>query len=329
MTNTFSRLRIAALAAGMALTALSAGPAAATEMKLGMTTWVGYGPLFLAKELGYFKDGGLDVELEIIEESSLYMASMAAGRLQGNASTIDEIMKYRSDDVCFKAVYALDDSNGGDGILAPKDVKDVAGLKGMEVGMNEGSVSQFWFSILLKQAGLTEEDVEITNMTADDAAAAFMADRIPVAITWEPHLTLAKKADKGQVLVNSSETPGLIVDVVALRCDFIEAHPEAVDTLVKGLNKAYDYIQSNQDEAYEIMAKSVGGWLEDPAEFAASAEGVSFYGEERNKEFFAGGDDGEAGKLLALGDEIWGGLGKLQMDVKYDDIVDPSFVNKN
>jgi NitT/TauT family transport system substrate-binding protein len=38
--------------------------------------------------------------------------------------------------MCFKAVYALDDSQGGDGILAPEDVNSIADHKGREVGMN-------------------------------------------------------------------------------------------------------------------------------------------------------------------------------------------------
>lgn len=312
-----------ALAGLMALsgTAVSAG-----EIKLGMTTWVGYGELFLARDLGYFKEMGLDIGLEIIEEGSLTMAGVASGELQGTAATIDEIMKYRSPDLCFKAVYALDDSHGGDGILAGTDVASFADLKGKDVGLNEGSVSQFWFSILLKQNGMTEADVNVVNMTADDAAAAFMAGQIPVAVTWEPHLTLAKEQKVGKVLVSSDETPGLIVDVVALRCDVIENQPDDVKALVAGLQKAHEYLLANQDKAYEIMAKGVGGWLSDPKDFAASAAGVQFYGKERNAEFFKGGADGEAGKLVALGGEIWGGLGKLQMDVKYDDLVDTSFL---
>ena len=326
MKMTFSKLRKAALAAGVALVA--AGSAHAGEMKLGMTTWVGYGPLFLARDMGYFKENGLDVKLEIIEESALYMAAAAAGELDGSASTIDEIMKYRSKDVCFKGVYALDDSHGVDGVLAPKDVASVADLKGNEVAMNEGSVSQFWFNILLKQAGLTEKDVKITNMTADDAAAAFMADRVPVAVTWEPHLTLAKKENKGQVLVDSSKTPGLIVDVVALNCDYIAKNKKDVEALVAGLYKANEFIKSNPEKAYEVMAKGVGGWLSDPKDFASSAAGVNFYGKDRNAEFFKGGDEGEAGKLIKLGTEIWGGFGKLKMDIKYDDLVDPSFLAK-
>ncbi|MGF0538917.1 ABC transporter substrate-binding protein [Agrobacterium sp. ES01] len=312
--------------AGVAMLAAT-GNAFAGTMKLGMTTWVGYGPLFLARDLGYFKEKGLEVDLQIVEDHALAMAAEAAGELDGDAGTIDETLQYRSPDFCFKTVYALDDSHGGDGILAPADVNSIADLKGMEVGMNEGSVSQFWFDILLKRAGMTEADVKVVNMTADDAAAAFMADRIPVAVTWEPNLTFAKNANKGKVLVDSSETPGLIVDVLSLRCDYIEAHPEDVQALVDGLYKANEYIKTNQDEAYAIMAKGVGGWLEDPKDFAASAAGVNFYGKDLNAKFFKGGDDGEAGELIKLGLEIWGGAGKVKIEkATYDDVVEDKFL---
>ena len=324
--KTLLRLLKATVVCGAVLTAASA--AQAGTMKLGMTTWVGYGPLFLARDLGYFKEKGLEVDLQIIEESALYMAAAASGELDGSASTIDEIMKYRSPEFCFKSVYALDDSHGGDGILAPTTATSLKDLKGSEVGLNEGSVSQFWFNILLKEAGLTEADFKITNMTADDAAAAFMADRIPVAVTWEPHLTLAKNAKKGQVLVDSSKTPGLIVDVVALNCSYIEQHPDDVAALVDGLYRANEFIKQDPDKAHEIMAKGVGGWLSKKEDFAASAAGVNFYGKDRNAEFFKDGEGGESGKLVALGKDIWGGFKKLKMDFKYDDLVDTKFLAK-
>ena len=183
----------ASILSSIALTAVTglSGAATAGEIKLGMTTWVGYGEIFLAKEIGYFSDAGLTVDPQIIEEASLTMAGVASGELQVTAATIDEIMKYRSDEMCFKAIYALDDSHGGDGILAPADVNSIADLKGRDVGMNEGSVSQFWFNILLKQAGMTEKDVSIVNMTADDAAAAFMSGRKGGAEPWGPPFTLA------------------------------------------------------------------------------------------------------------------------------------------
>ena len=192
--------------------------------------------------------------------------------------------------------------------------------------MNEGSVSQVWFNILLKQAGMTEKDVSIVNMTADDAAAAFMAGQIGVAVTWEPHLTLVKEQKIGKVLVSSDQTPGLIVDVIALRCDVIEKQPEDVKALVVGLGEAHEYLLANQDKANEIMA--AGGWLSDPKDFAAATVGVQFYDKECNAEFFKDGAAGEASKLVTLGGETWGTLGKLHREVTYDQLVDTSFLNQ-
>ena len=47
--------------------------------------------------------------------------------------------------------------------------------------------------------------------------------------------------------------------------------------MVSALNKANEYIKTNKDEAYAIMAKGVGGYLTEPEDFAESAKGVRFY----------------------------------------------------
>ena len=313
----------AAMAAGLFAT----GTAEAGNMRLGMTTWVGYGPMFLARDKGFFKENGLDVDLQIIEDASLYMAAVAAGKLDGNASTLDEIEKYRSPDFCFKAVVALDDSHGGDGVLVKDGINSLKDLKGQQVGMNEGSVSQFWFNILLKREGMTEKDLQIVNMTADDAAAAFIAGQIPAAVTWEPHLTLVRTKKTGKVLIDSSQTPGLIVDTVDLTCDYIKNNPKDVEAFNKGLFKAVEFIKTNPEEAYAIMAKGVGGYLEKPEDFAQAAKGVNFYDQARNVEFFGTPDKGEAKDLMAMGNKIWGGFQKMKMDIGYNDLIDTSFIN--
>lgn len=322
-----SLLKLATGAAAAVVMAVSAIPADAGTMRLGMTTWVGYGPMFLARDKGFFKENGLDVDLRIIEDASIYMAAIAAGELDGNASTLDEIMKYRSPDFCFKAVVALDDSHGGDGVLVRDEVKSLKDLKGQQVGMNEGSVSQFWFNILLTREGMTEKDLQITNMTADDAAAAFIAGQIPAAVTWEPHLSLVRSKKQGKVLIDSAETPGLIVDVVALTCDYIKNNPKDVEAFVKGLYKAVDFIKTNPEEAYAIMAKGVGGYLEKPEDFAEAAKGVRFYDQARNVEFFGTPEKGEAKDLMEMGNKIWGGFQKMKMDIGYNDLIDLTYVN--
>jgi NitT/TauT family transport system substrate-binding protein len=316
---------LGALTTSAALLGLPLAADAGT-LRLGMTTWVGYGPLFLARDLGYFEDGGLEVELNLIEESALYMAAVAGGDLDGAASTVDNLMKFRSADLCLNFVVALDDSSGGDGVLVGEDVNSLADLKGTEVGLNEGAVSEFWFDILLKREGMSLSDVKVLNMTADDAAAAFIAGQIPAAVTWEPHLSLVRAQKTGKVLVDSSATPGAIVDVVQLRCDVIEKQPEDVKALVAGLYRANEYIKTNPQDAYAIMAKGVGGYLSDPAAFAEAAKGVTFYDKERNIAFWGTAEQGPLSDLIKLGNEILGGSGALRQPGTYADLVSTQFV---
>lgn len=312
----------AGVVAGLTL----AGAAVAGKMSIGHTTWVGYGPLYLARDLGYFKSAGLDVDLKVIEEGSLIMTAIAGNNLDGDASTLDEIMKYRAPDFCFKVVLALDESHGGDGVLVAGNEKSIKDLKGKTVALNEGSTSQFWFSILLAKEGMTPADVKVANMTADDAAAAFLAKRVPVAVTWEPHLSLSKKKKQGRVLIDSSSTPGTIVDVVALRCDYIEKHPAEVAALVTGYYKAIEYLKKNQTKAYAIMAKGVGGFLKDPKDFADAAKGVRFFDKSMNAAFLGtAAKPGASAELLTLGSKVWSQLGKLKMDIDYATLIEPKF----
>ncbi|MCQ4271532.1 ABC transporter substrate-binding protein [Pseudomonas kuykendallii] len=316
-------LSLATLALAMGV----ATGAQAGKLSIGHTTWVGYGTLYLARDLGYFKDAGLDVELTTIEEASMYMAAQASGKLTGSASTIDEILKYRSKDFCFKAVVALDESHGGDGIVVSKDITDIKGLKGKSVAVNEGSVSQFWLSYLLKNAGMSMADVEVQNMTADDAASAFIAGRVPAAVTWEPNLTMVKQKGAGNVLVDSSSTPGVIVDVVALDCGVIEKQPEDVKALVAGVLKAVEYTKTHPKEAYEIMAKGVGGYLSKPEDLAEAAKGVKFLDAADNQKLLGvPGKAGDIAGIISLANETWSSLQGKPYDVKYEDLVDTSFV---
>ncbi len=314
----------------LAATALVAGIASAAQagtLSIGHTTWVGYGTLYLAQDLGYFKENGLTVELPTIEEASMYMAAQASGKLSGSASTLDEILKYRPQ-FCFKAVAALDESHGGDGVLVGKDVKSLQDLKGKAVAVNEGSVSQFWLNYLLKNAGMKMSDLNIQNMTADDAATAFIAGRVPAAVTWEPHLSTVRSKQAGKVLVDSSSTPGVIVDVVALSCDVIDKQQDDVKALVAGLFKAVQYTKDHPKEAYAIMAKGVGGYLADPVELEAAAKGVRFYDQAMSEKLLGtNGAQGDAAAVLKLANETASELQGKPYNVTYSDLIDNRFVS--
>lgn len=323
MTN-----KLKTLLAASVLTSMSALAAQAEALKLAHSTWVGYGPFYIAQEKGFFEDEGVEIELTIMENTPLKMGALMAGRVDIVASTADEFPTYMRDGKPLKYILAVDNSSGGDGVVANKDIETVADLRGRSVAFEEGSVSQFFINALLRREGLTQDDIKMVNMTATDAGVAFSAARVDAAVTWEPHLSQGAATDHGKVLVNSAETPGLIVDVVAVLDSTATEHREELEGFVRAWQRALDYLESNPDESYQIMADGVGGWLEDPAEFQAAATGIEYLSIEKNLEMFGTSD--APGVLTETVDNaiaIWTDLDRIKVDgLSSDALIDTSFL---
>ncbi len=321
--------RASLLAGGILLSLMVGGGAGAETLKLGHSTWVGYGPLYVAKEKGFFTEEGLEVELIVMEDPKLRFAALAAGQLDAAVTTVDTMLNYLSDQQGYRYLFALDDSKGGDGIVADKEIQTVADLKGKSVAYAEGSVSQFYLGVLLKEAGLSFADVETQNMTAGDAGAAFVAERVDAAVTWEPWLTRGKQSPHGHVLVNSSTSPGLITDMAMTTPEKLEARKSEFEALYRAWIKAVEFQKTNTDEADAIMARGVGGWLEDLAVFAETRAGIVYYDQAMNEAFL--GKDGAPGTIIetienamALGKET----GMFQHDVAPTDLIAFEIVNQ-
>ena len=87
------------------------------------------------------------------------------------------------------------------------------------------------------------------------------------------------------------------------------------------------YYREHPDEAIDIMAKGVGGWLKDPKEFKATLAGIKFYGGDDNKAFF--GTKGKPGPLAHTVQEaidIWSSHGKLQVKTTPSDLISYQYV---
>lgn len=311
-----------------ALIAASALTAQADALKLAHSTWVGYGPLYIAQAKGFFAEEGVDIELSIMENTPLKMGALMAGRVDIVASTADEFPTYMRDGKPIRYILAVDNSNGGDGVVSLKDIASVADLKGHTVAFEEGSVSQFFVNVLLRRAGLTQDDIKMVNMTATDAGVAFASNRVDAAVTWEPQLSQGAATDHGKLLVSSADTPGLIVDVVAVLESTAKEHEAELKGLVRAWQRALDYLESNPDEAYQIMADGVGGWLKDANEFKGAAGGVEYLGIDRNLELFGTpADPGILSQTIDNAIEIWGDLGRIKVaGLRSNDLIDTSFL---
>jgi NitT/TauT family transport system substrate-binding protein len=312
----------------MVLALLIGGSAFAGEpIKLGMSTWLGYAPLYLAKEKGFFHKRGIEVEIVVIESPADRRAAFAADRIQGMATTVDtHVMTAAAENpIPVKQVLAMDDSYGGDGIVAKKEIKTVKDLKGKTVAAQLGAgASYFWLNYVLSQNGLKLSDLKTVDMKAGDAGAAFVAGRVDAAVTWEPWLSKAKATPFGSVLLSSDKTPGIIVDSLAFKPAFLQTRGADVKKIVAAWNEAVKFAADNPKDADAVMAKFTG---QKPEEFTKEKAGVRFYGQKENKDYF--GTAEKPGLLYTVTQraaDLWFSLKLIKTKPRAADLIDGSFL---
>jgi NitT/TauT family transport system substrate-binding protein len=298
------------------------GATHAEPLRMGYLTWVGVGPLFVAQEKGVFAKEGVEVELINMAIHEAMYAGLFAGQIDMIDATVDDMLPNYDPEQPYACVFTLTESLGADGIMANKDIRSIADLKGKTVAFAERTVSQFYLNVLLKDVGLSEADIEPVNMSGDAAGNAFMMQEVDAAGSWEPWLTQGKEAEHGHLLADTSERPGLVADCLVTKSVVLDKRLSEFRALARAWDAALAYVEGHPQESNQIMARNVGGWLEDPAVFAETLKGVRFYDAARNREFFGTPEKpGQIYQTSQYGIDVWKSLGVLEADITPADVI--------
>lgn len=297
-------------------------------LRIASAIWVGYGPLYLARDAGLFEEEGVQVELIVQQDFKQQFASMAAGEIDGIANVVDATISYYIPDLKYQMVLAMDDSMGGDGIGASKEIQSIADLKGKQIAYETGATAQFFLNVMLFRDEMTEKDITHIEMIGADAGAALLAGRVDAAVSYEPYLTEIRNSENTHVLVDTREAPGLITDVLMFRQDVIEDRPKDVQAVVNAYFKALDYWEKHPEESIAIMAKGMGGWISDPVEFKNTLQFVQFLDLPANQAYFADPSN-EGQQILETTQnaiEIWGQILNLGNLPEPKELINAKFV---
>lgn len=312
-----------ALAAVWSLASLAATPRA-EPLRIFHFTWVGYGPLFVAQEKGFFAKEDIDVSLIRSDEHTAMFASLAAGQVDAVAGSLQDIVIFAEPgEDLLQCVAVTDDSRGTDGIVANKDIRSIADLKGKTVAFPVNSSLQFYLNFLLQEVGLSEADLgEVVDLMGDEAAEAFLLREVDAAVTWEPDLTPAKNAAHGHLLTDTSERPGLIVDCIVTPARILRNRRSEFQAFGRAWDAAVDHIGAHPEEAHRIIARHLGGALEDPALVGESLRGVHLYDGEENRAYFGTPDrPGQIYETMQLIIDVWSSLGRLKAPIAPADVI--------
>lgn len=274
------------LGLAIALMAASITTAVAEPVKLGLQPWLGYGPLWVAEQKGFFAKHGVEVQLTTFNWDQDMTAALASGNLHVIAAATNGLISNFNQGVDQKGFLVMDLSFEADAVVAGSAIGSIAELKGKKVAFESGTTSDLLINYALKENGLTIADIEHVPMGASEAGLALISGRVDAAVTYEPYVSTALAQDKSyKVIFTSATKPGLISDMLTANSTWVKEHSKDVQGLIRAWDEAINFIRANPKEGGEIIAKAVGSPME---EFEPAFKGVRFYNVAENMEFLKG-----------------------------------------
>jgi len=308
MRRSFLVLALCVVAAGCKPSEPAAQTAA--PFKIAFNTWLGYSPLIIAKEKGFLKARGLDADVSFIEGIGEKNAALLRGDIDGVGHTADSAVTSASAGVDGQIVYVFDESYGADGVLASRDIKSIADLKGKRIALEPGFTGHFFVLSLLEEAGLGPKDVNVVAMETGNAGSAFLAKQVDAAATWEPWISKAKERSDGKILVTSRDRPGRIIDVLFMNRKTIAARPADIRKLVEAMDEATVWYRSHQQEGDQIIARF---WKLPLAEARTTVAGVRFFDRAQNAAFFGtSAAPGQLAQTVESANRLWARSGVIK-----------------
>jgi NitT/TauT family transport system substrate-binding protein len=220
-------------------------------LRIGTNVWIGSEPLYLARDLGHLERE--TVQLVEYPSASEVLRAFRNQALDGMIISLDELLVLAADGLEPRIVLVADVSHGADVVVGRAGMAAMKDLKGRRVAVESGALGAYVLSRALVISGMKASDVSIVHLESNEHPAAYEQGRVDGAVTFDPFRSRMLAAG-ARTLFDSTQIPGEIVDLLAVRASVLESNPQAVNALLAGWFKALDYLEREPQDAAARMA---------------------------------------------------------------------------
>jgi NitT/TauT family transport system substrate-binding protein len=174
---------------------------------------------------------------------------------------------------CPQLILVLDQSLGGDRVMATTDLASSRDLVGRRVGLERTVLAEY---LLLRSLAGAPVAIEQFQLRFDGPVALVQqlkAGELDAIVTYSPHDIPLEQDDRFHELFSSRDIPGEVVDVLAVDPVFAQARARDLRDLVRTWWAVRDYARRNRTEAVAVMAQRQ---QISPADFSTSELGLQY-----------------------------------------------------
>ncbi|HSF83820.1 MAG TPA: ABC transporter substrate-binding protein [Anaerolineales bacterium] len=237
-----------------------APPAEPVTLKIAVLPIMDNLPMYVADQEGLFEAHNVRVEFIPVSSAAERDQVIASGQADGMINEVVSAHLYNREQIQIQIVrfsrtatstapqyYIL--ASGDSGITTPD------GLKGVEIGISQGTVIEYITDRLLQAEGLASSDIKtIAVPSIADRMALLSAGELKAATLPDPLSFLA--VQQGAVVVlDDSKHPEYGYSTLSFRKAFIDENPEALRAFLAAVEEATDLINSDPTQWDSLLVE--------------------------------------------------------------------------
>jgi len=213
--------------------------------------------VYLARDLGYFTDEGLDVEIKSFESGVQVLRAGISGGLDVVGSSSEPVAAAIAQGANIKIIYSYAHALTVS-LVVQADIKTPADLRGKNMGIQDvGAFREMMSRVVLKQAGLTQQDVHYIPLASAGYIQGLISGQIDTAVL---HVDQALNVEQRQPglhqLVNFWELlPTYLYGTFLMSTDRLRQDPSTATSFVKAVMRAHRFMYANRARTIELAAQ--------------------------------------------------------------------------
>jgi len=214
-------------------------------------------PYFVAKERGYFRDEGLEVELIIMQAIQTIQATM--GNSTQFASATGSAVSAAVSGADIRVIFAVTDQPSFDLIVQP-GITSVQQLRGKKIGTGGvGSLAEILARRILIANKVPLEDVAILATGPSHVTYTALKAKVIDAAPLQMPLTFTAQDDGFHKLVAAADYYRSVQGGLAMTKTLLTEQPELATKVVRAMLRAVRLIKSDRKYAIEFLK---GPWVD-------------------------------------------------------------------
>ena len=220
-----------------------------------------YAPQYVAQELGFFEEQGLDVSVSIGQGADKSMTALLSDSADiALLGTEAGIYVYNEGKKDYPLAFAQLTQRAGNFIVSrePEPNFKWTDVKGKSViGGRIGGMPELVLEYVLKQNGITpNEDMElINNISYTSTSGAFVGNIGDYTVEFEPTATALEQQNNGYIVASLGTASGYVPYTVYMTTSaYIEQNPDVIQKFTNAIQKGQTWVKEHSSaEIAEVI----------------------------------------------------------------------------